>query len=157
MRTAETGRVPTRADRLLGAGDSYIVTPSATHRAQLAYIPAGDLERMNTGMPDLTAWPEADPEAAGTLPACVESPRWDYSGAELAVALVNANKGKGRPSLVKAIEAAGLGKPGVEKATRLLGLGRDMRAWLDENAWCLSVCQDGTHDSAPVDVEFSIK
>lgn len=137
------GGATPRADRLLGAGDSYIVTPNATRRAQLAYIPKADLEKMNTSQTTMEAWPEPDPEAAGTLTE--DSARWEYSGPELAVSLVNAHEGKGRPALVKALESIGLGRPGVERAIRLLGLGRDAHDWLIDNRWCLSVCQQDTH------------
>ncbi len=126
-----------RADRLLGAGDSYCLTPSATHRAQLVYIPQTELDKMGTGNPTLDAWPEFDPEAAGTLLA-EDTVRWEYSGAELAVALVQAHLGSGRPTLLKALETAGLGKPGKDRAVRLLQLGRDANSWLAENGWQLS-------------------
>jgi hypothetical protein len=139
-----------RADRLLGAGDSFIVTPNATRRAQLAYIPMPDLEAMNTSKPALSEWPEADPEAAGTLSE--DAPRYQYDGDELAVSLVTAHENKGRPALVKALESAGLGRPGVEKAMRLLGLGRDMHTWLVVNDWCLSVCQ---RDTQPAGYEIA--
>jgi FtsK/SpoIIIE family len=138
------GGATPRADRLLGAGDSYIVTPSATRRAQLAYIPPADLEKMNTSQPTMTTWPEPDPEAAGSLPA-EDAARWEYSGPELAVSLVNAHEGKGRPALIKALEAAQMGRPGKERAVRLLGLGRDAYEWLTDNGYWLAGCQEDTH------------
>lgn len=126
-----------RADRLLGAGDSYCLTPSATHRAQLAYISQTELEAMNTSKPELGDWPEFDPEAAGTLPAG-DTVRWEYTGNELAVSLVQAHLGNGRPALLKALEAADLGRPGRERAARLLQLGREAKGWLTDNGWQLS-------------------
>lgn len=142
------GGATPRADRLLGAGDSYIVTPSAVHRAQLAYVPQHDLERLSTSQPMMTAWPEADPEAAGTLPE--SSPRWEYSGDELAVALVTVSESEkaGRGRLRDALEAAGLGRPGSERAARLLVLGREMRTWLVVNDYCLPACRKDAHRSA---------
>lgn len=149
-----------RADRLLGAGDSYIVTPSATHRAQLAYIPAVDLEKMNTCQPTMTEWPDPDPEAAGTLPT-EDTARWEYSGAELGVSLVNAHEGKGRPALVKMLESFRLGRPGNVRAARLLQIGRDAHDWLVDNDWtlgnCLPACQKDAHSTEPIDADFSIK
>ncbi len=139
-----------RADRLLGAGDCYCLTPSATHRAQLAYIPQAELEAMNTGKPELDAWPDFDPKAAGTLPD-EDTARWEYSGEELAVALVQAHLGNGRPLLVKALDAAGLGKPGSVRAARLLDLGRSAHNWLVTNDWQLSeaACLPGSETHTP--------
>lgn len=140
------GGATPRADRLLGAGDSFIVTPSATRRAQLAYIPPADLEKMNTSQPAMSEWPEVDAEAAGTLSE--DTPRWEYSGAELAVSLVNAHEGKGRPALIKMLESFGLGRPGKERAVRLMGLGRDAHDWLTNNGYWLAGWQDDTHPVA---------
>jgi hypothetical protein len=121
-----------RADHLLGRGDSYAVAPGAVHRVQCAYLDAEPV----AGEPDLSEWPECDAELPGAP---------GYSGAELAVSLVNAHQDGGRPALVKALEAAGLGKPGAERAIRLLRLGRDqLDAMRDMGAdVCLSA--DDTH------------
>jgi len=137
-----------RADRLLGAGDSYIVIPGATRRAQLAYIPAVDLEAMNTSQPTMAAWPEVDAEAAGTLPE--SSPRWEYDGDELAVSLATVSKSEkaGRGALRDALESAGLGRPGSERAARLLQLGRDMRTWLVVNDFSLPAWQKDTYPAS---------
>jgi hypothetical protein len=124
-----------RADRLLGAGDSYAIVPGAVHRAQLAYIPPAELERMNMAESEMATWPEYDPEAAGTLPPASESAGWSYTGAELAVAILTAWYGKGRPTLLLGLEAAGLRKPGAEKAIRLLSLGRETVTWLGDQGW----------------------
>jgi hypothetical protein len=132
------GPVP-RADRLLGAGDAYAIVPGAVHRVQLAYIPPADLEQMNTDQPEMNAWPEFDPEAAGTLPDREDGVGWQYTGAELGMAVVQAHLGSGRPTLVRALENAGLGKPGAERAIRLQKLGREAYAWLVENEWRLCV------------------
>lgn len=128
-----------RADRLLGAGDAYAIVPGAIHRAQLAYIPRHDLERMRTTPPAMADWPEYEPEAAGSLPG-EDTAGWSYTGEELAVSLVQAHMGSGRPALVKALDAAGLGRPGSVRAARLLELGRDAHRWLLENDWCLTDC-----------------
>ncbi|MBU1880301.1 MAG: hypothetical protein KJ734_15240, partial [Chloroflexi bacterium] len=126
-----------RADWLLGAGDCYAIVPGAVHRVQLAYILPGELEALNTGTPEMDAWPDFDPAAAGTLPA-ENGVRWEYNGDELAVAVVGAHLGHGRPTLVKSLEAAGLGGPGSVRAARLLDLGRATYAWLLNNDWQLS-------------------
>jgi hypothetical protein len=126
-----------RADRLLGAGDSYAITPSAIHRAQMAYIPSPELARYNTSEPAMSAWPDYDPEAAGSLPS-ENGAGWKYSGPELAVSLIHAYFGSGRPALIDDLEACGLGRPGSDRAARLLELGRDQYAWMQENDWDLS-------------------
>jgi hypothetical protein len=138
-----------RADRLMGAGDAYIVTPSACHRAQLAYVRPEDLEGLGDGEPELAEWPEFDAEAAGTLPV-EDAPRWEYGGDELAVALVTVSKSDkaGRGALRAAMDEAGLGRPGSERADRLLGLGREMRTWLVVNDYCLPACQEDAHTVA---------
>ncbi len=141
------GGATPRADRLLGAGDSYLVTPGATRRAQLAYIPVADLERMSTGQPAMIAWPDVDLEAAGTLPQ-EDTARWEYSGPELAVSLVNAHEGSGRPALIKLLESFGLGRPGKDRAVRLLGLGREAHNWLTDNGYWLAGWQVNTHPPA---------
>jgi hypothetical protein len=131
----------------MGAGDAYIVTPQASRRAQLAYIPPAEIAHYCVSQPQLEAWPEFDAEAIGRLPD--DPPRWNYAGGELAASLVNAVQDGGRPALVKLLDESGLGRPGVTRASRLLGLGRDMRAWLESRAWCLSVHQPATHGQNP--------
>lgn len=135
-----------RADRLLGAGDCYCVTPSACHRAQLAYVPAAELEKMSARDPVLSAWPEADAEAGGTLPD-TDAPRWEYGGDELAIALVAVSESAkaGRGALRDRLEGEGLGRPGSDRADRLLALARDMRSWLVVNDYCLPARQGNTH------------
>ncbi len=155
------GGATPRADRLLGAGDSYIVTPNATRRAQLAYIPPADLEKMNASQPTLSEWPDVDPEAAGTLPT-EDTARWEYTGPELAVSLVNAHEGKGRPALIKALESFGLGRPGNVRAARLLDLGREANGWMNDHGWtltddCLPAYQTGTHTTEPIDADFEVR
>jgi hypothetical protein len=128
------GGASPRADWLLGAGDAYAIVPGGVHRAQLAYLPPDELALVEAGPAALDAWPEYDPEAGGTLPA---GGGREVSGAEVAVSLVQAHLGSGRPSLVRALDNAGLGRPGSDRADWLLGLGREARAWLAENDWTL--------------------
>ena len=110
-----------RADHLMGAGDAYAITPQAVHRTQLAYIPNHELEgNWSTSQPLLAEWPEFNPEAAGTLPLNEEAPKWSYIGEELAVGLVQAHLGNGRPATQSAFEAEGLDRPGSVRADRIL-------------------------------------
>jgi DNA segregation ATPase FtsK/SpoIIIE-like protein len=125
-----------RADWLLGAGDAYALTPEALHRVQLAYIPESALANEATGEAEFDEWPEYDPEAAGTLPENTNGGR-PISGEEMAISLVQAHLGAGRPTLQRALENAGLDKPGSSRADWLLSLGRDAYQWLIENDWML--------------------
>lgn len=127
-----------RADHLMGAGDAYTITPHAVHRTQLAYIPNHELEgNWSNSRPSLTEWPEFDPEAAGTLPLNDDSPRWSYTGEELAVALVQAHLGKGRPATQKAFEVEGLDRPGSVRTDRILKLMRKTNHKLTSMSWHL--------------------
>ena len=128
------GQSTPRADWLLGAGDAYAVVPGAVQRLQVAYIGRNELDRLLTAQPSLAAWPEFHAEAIGQLPAGNVA---NYSGAELAVSLVNAHEGAGRPALVNALESAGLGRPGNVRADRLLRLGRDQLDTLKVDGWTL--------------------
>ena len=116
-----------RADRLMGRGDAYAITPGRLQRTQLAYIPDYELAKAwCNATPDLSEWPEFDPEASGTLSVEDDTPKWTYSAEELGVGLIQAHLGHGRPTLQNALEAAGLGKPGSVRADRLLGMARDV-------------------------------
>ena len=127
-----------RADHLMGAGDAYAITPQAVHRTQLAYIPDHELESVwSSSQPMLKTWPPFDPEAAGTLPLNEETPKWSYSGEELALGLVQAHLGNGRPKLQSAFEEAGLDRPGSVRADRLLALARDAHNKLTAMNWHL--------------------
>jgi len=147
------GDATPRADRLLGAGDSYTVAPGACHRVQLAYVDEQEITAGEDGGQSwrFTRWPDYEPESIGQeLPDVA----WKYTGAELAVSIVSAAHGEGRPSLIKRLVEAELGKPGSERAARLLGLGRDVNAWLMGNGY--AVCEhkprknDG--DAVPIPV-----
>lgn len=140
------GKAWPRADRLLGKGDAYIVTPAACHRAQLAYIPPVELEAMNTSSPIQSIWPEPDAEVLGNLPEPQQT-KWSFGGDELAATLVAVSKddNAGRGAVQSELEQAGLGKPGSGRADKLLVLGRDMRTWLVVNDYCLPARSEDVH------------
>lgn len=131
-----------RADHLLGAGDSYALVPSATHRVQIAYVPERDLGRLHSAGPELDAWPAYDPEAAGTLPENTGGRFFEVSGVEAAVAILGASLGKGRPSLQTMMKEATGERPGGGRAKRLLDLGRAGWQWLQSEGW--TICDDET-------------
>ncbi|MFZ5915536.1 MAG: FtsK/SpoIIIE domain-containing protein [Chloroflexota bacterium] len=132
-RVAVGGNLP-RADHLLGAGDTYTVAPGVCHRVQGAFVDARDFDKAPTGAWLFDDWPEYDAGQVGQeLPG--DRASWSYTGGELAVAIVAASEGEGRPAMVRRLEASGLGRPGAERAIRLLNLGRDTHGWLEGNGY----------------------
>lgn len=116
------GQSTPRADWLLGAGDCYAIVPGAIQRCQVAYMPRQEIERQLIAQPLINEWPAIEAEQLNGAPTSGAT----YSGAELAVSLINATQAGGRPALVKALSDQGLGKPGSDRAARLLALGRDI-------------------------------
>lgn len=122
-----------RADYLLGQGDSYCIAPGALHRVQLVYVDESDLRTAPAGEPILEEWPEFAAEDLGQEPDGGQ-----FNGKEIAVSLLNARYGGGRPALQKALEMAGLRKPGTGRSRRLLKLGREVYGYL--RSWRYEVC-----------------
>lgn len=133
------GGTSPRADKLMGAGDAYAITPQAIHRAQLAYIPNRELERdWSASQPLMDTWPEFDPEAAGTLPSNGNNgPKWNYTAQELAIGLVQTRLGHGLPKLKRAFREAGLQPPGNVRGPRLQKISRDLIEQLAAMCWAL--------------------
>jgi len=102
------------------------VAPGVVHRMQAVYTDQVDVAGLPVEDPYYLEWPQSDAEAAGTLPEDV-GPKWSYTPQEDAVGLLVAFQERGRPTLVKLLEAAGLGRPGSERAERLLSLSRERR------------------------------
>jgi len=135
-----------RADKLLFAGDTYVVTPGKTaYRVQGAFVDKDDIEEAldkangRAGQWRFSQWPEVDCSDVGQdLPTAGSSSRsWHYTGEELGVSVAAAIENEGRPLLTKRLEQAGMGRPGSVKASRLLELGRGAFAWLAENGYSL--------------------
>jgi hypothetical protein len=139
------GQNTPRADWLLGAGDAYAVVPGQCHRVQIAYYERREIERLLTAEPLINEWPIFEAEGLPNGGPNVAT----YSGAELAVSLVNAYQNRGRPALVQALEAAGLSKPGNVRADRLLKLGREQYDALRGDGWnlCLPACPENTPEN----------
>lgn len=125
-RVAVGAPVP-RADRLTGAGDGYTITASV-HRVQVALVEQRDLDRLPRAASLLEEYPDVEAEDLGQE---VDTPRWAYTGAELACGLAAAARGWGRPRLSELLASRGLGRPGAERAIRLLQLGREALGALD--------------------------
>lgn len=127
------------AHRLLGRGDSYCISTSACHRAQLAYVSERDLADLPHANPRIQEWPDFDPEAAGTEPEDVVN--WSYTGAELGAAVWQAHLGNGRRRMVKAMRKQGFDVREGDRAKRLSGLGKEAYDWLRSKD--LTLCQNG--------------
>jgi hypothetical protein len=146
-RVAVGGALP-RADQLLGAGDAYTIGPGSCHRVQIAYADDAIDDDARLGRWEFPGWPMYEPEDPREMG---EEVNWSYSGAELAVSIVSAQKGEGRPTMIKRLEEAGLGRPGSQRAARLLDLGREAFEWLSEHdhAACLPGNGHGESEIAP--------
>jgi hypothetical protein len=121
-RVAVGGASP-RADHLLGAGDAYVIAPGSCHRVQCAYVDEGDFAKAPAGEWDFDEWPNYEPESVGQdLPASGNVP----TAQEIAVSVLSATAGEGRPTLKKRLADYGLSTPGSDRARRLLSLGRDV-------------------------------
>jgi len=66
-----------------------------------------------------------------------DAPKWSYSGEELAIGLVQAHLGSGRPATQSAFEAEGLDRPGSVRTDRILKLMRDAHQKLTAMNWQL--------------------
>jgi len=131
------GSATPRADHLLGAGDSYAITPSAQHRVQVAYIAESELDAQHGAGPEFETWPDYDPEAAGTLPENVGANTFTISPIEAAVSLLAAHLGKGQPTVKRMIEDATGSRPGGSRADRIRDYGREALTWLQNEGWIL--------------------
>ena len=90
---------------------------------------------------------------SGAVGQELDEVRWSYTGDELAVSIVSAAYGEGRPSLVKRLKEAELGRPGAERAIRLLKLGRDTNDALNRDGY--AVCLSGNTLSDSQNVRIS--
>jgi hypothetical protein len=127
------GQSTPRADWLLGAGDAYAIVPGAIQRCQVAYMARQEIERQLIAQPSLSEWPALEAEQLNSTAGGAA-----FTGAELAISLINARQSGGRPALVRALQAAQLGKPGSERAARLLALGREQYKALSDQGYELS-------------------
>ena len=117
------GGASPRADFLLGAGDCYVIVPGACHRVQAAYVDESDFVQAPVGKWDLDEWPVFEAESVGQdLPTA----NIGATTEEIALSILSATAGEGRPTLKKRLTEYGLPAPGSDKARRLMALGRDV-------------------------------
>lgn len=120
---AAIGQTNPRADRLLGAGDGYIVVPGKVERIQCCYIPPHALDNVPRYERPRDVWPVFD---ASVIDSRMPEPNraQPFDETEQALSLIHASKGSGRPALLNALVEAGLSRPGAERGIRLLKWGR---------------------------------
>ena len=134
-RVAVGGSMP-RADRLLGAGDSYTIAPGNCHRVQLAYVDEREItqaEEPGHGW-RFSRWPDYEPESVGQdLP----SGQFQFTGDELGVAVVSAVEGEGVDLFRNRMDSAGFGRPGYSRQKRLRELGTGALDWMEGEGYAV--------------------
>ena len=115
-RVAVGGRLP-RADYLLGAGDAYAVSPSLTHRVQVAYVDAEDWQDKMCQSWIVDNW-DFESDIGQDLP--VKEPQ--YTEQEITNAMLAGITREGRPTFKRRFE----NPPGSNRAGRLLRLGKSV-------------------------------
>jgi hypothetical protein len=117
-RIAVGGSTP-RADRLLGEGDGYTVTPSAVHRIQGAWVRPNDIPERTREML-FQSWPEPEWESLGYRSAKSDrAPQ--YTAREIITGMRSAIYGEGRDRFLARFVG---NKPGSNRADRVLRLTR---------------------------------
>lgn len=133
-----------RADYLLGHGDAYAVSPTATHRVQCAMFDGG----LTVGELDLAEWPEDTAE----LP---DNSNWP-SGPEIGAAILSASRNEGRVKFVRSLQGAGLPGMSPERAVKVLGLARDVLDFMTkQGAFVRS--DDDTHTDGAISADYTVR
>jgi len=142
-RVAVGGAYP-RADFLLGRGDGYTITPGEVYRTQAAYPETQDAEAVSEGIQELEAWPDSVPEDMGQAPQPGRGK--GFEAEEIAVSLIAAANGNGRPAMVDMLQAAFKRSTGGQRARDLLALGRSVHTALTGLGYTLSDRHEGRSD-----------
>lgn len=124
MNSYEASRVAIGASepdstKLLGRGDAYIVAGGNFARVQIAYLNRHELAQLPTTAPDLDEWPAEDKTSADSLAL-------GFSPKQVAVSILAAKDGKGRPALKYDLETSSAGRLGTMKLIDLLSFGREI-------------------------------
>ncbi len=127
------GSAAPRADRLLGTGDAYVVTPQKTCRVQVAYVTESDFAD-RVGSPILDSWPIAGAEDLGIAPSAGRPSPWPEAP-EMAQALVAGVEDRGRPWLQRVLREMTGRAPGSGRADQLLALCRGTLDELSKSGW----------------------
>jgi hypothetical protein len=133
---AVVGAPNPRADiNLLGAGDAYVISPSAIQRVQMAYIPQHKFRGYLGGQPMLDQWPLFDAKDLGSQPQGGR-PRKEHTPEEWALAILAAREGIGRDKFrARVSEETGSGM-GSGRASRLLKNAREVEDLLGRYGFC---------------------
>jgi hypothetical protein len=132
-RVAVGGASP-RADRLLGAGDAFTVTPGITHRVQAAWVSERDLSdaRSASRYARLETWPDPDWEALGQSAPKADRRSPPYTPTELTHGILSAYHGEGRPAYLARFKSR---RPGSDRADRILALSRKVWGNVEEEIY----------------------
>lgn len=136
-----TGSTTIRADLLLGAGDAYVCTPAATHRAQLFYIDDDDIAKVGAGAWEIQNWLDLDiePQDIGQeLPTPKRGVKKCFTPEQVGASLIAAINGDGRPTFEKWLDEHGITKPGGHGPYRLHKFGQALAVWLGQHDYQLS-------------------
>jgi hypothetical protein len=144
------GGAEPRADRLLGAGDCYLLAPGVCHRLQVAYVDEADFAELPQGMPELETWPayrsDEGPDTGALKPITAQE-------AALAVRTALAppwrGRARGRGYLSTLMAEAGLESAGTGRMNRILTFGRDLAERLQSAPdVCISGAEETEHEQA---------
>ena len=125
-----------RADQnLLGSGDAYVITPNATQRVQMAYVPNANLRQYVGTEPALDRWPTFGIEDLGNAGPQAGRPQEPFGEDQIAESVIAASRGDGRDTLIQRIRDAG-GRIGSGRATRLLAMGSEINRRLQLHNYC---------------------
>lgn len=129
-----------RADRLLGKGDAYAIAPGAVHRIQCAYVDERDFNDAETVRE--SGWLVDDWAGcgAGDVVDGPNTPTNQPTNQELAVSLLSAASGEGRPTFLQRCEDAGL-NIGSTVGRRLLKKGRAIWELIEESDELREYCR----------------
>lgn len=129
---AAVGAPDPRADRLLGAGDTYLVGPGSISRLQGAYVDQADIDAQSPRARDIVEWPPFDPEQVGReIPPGPGRPVKIFSDEQILVAMVSAKLGEGRGRVIARLKRHELDVPHTDRLRGLMAEGRKMRDRLD--------------------------
>jgi hypothetical protein len=135
-----TGRSDIRADYLGDRGDAYAISPTGVARLQVGYFSPHEIDRVLTEQPELTDWPDFDPQ----IP---ESADRAFDDRAVAVSLIHAtrtNRGKplGRPALIEMLDKAEAKRPGTDGLRSLMSRARAIVSELDRQGYAIKALTD---------------
>jgi hypothetical protein len=133
-----TGRSDIRADYLGDRGDAYAISPTGVARLQVGFYTRGEIDHQLTGQPELTDWPDYDPQ----IP---ESADRAFDDRAVAVSLIHAAQSVsaprplGRPALIKMLDDAQARRPGTDGLRRLMSQAKAIMTELNRQGYAITL------------------